>query len=160
MAINKVRKYLEKWNKESEILEFNVSSATVELAAEAAGVIPARIAKTISVKTKDKESAILIVAAGDARIDNKKFKTEFDYKPKMLKFEEVEEFTGFKVGGVCPFDVKDGLKVYLDVSLQRFDSVYPACGTANSAIKLTCEELSEISKNTKWVDVCSGWSVE
>ncbi|MCM0647585.1 YbaK/EbsC family protein [Clostridium swellfunianum] len=158
MAIDKVREHLKKWNREDNILEFNVSSATVELAAEALDVEPARIAKTISLKQG--ESAMLVVAAGDAKIDNSKFKSEFGIKAKMLTPEEALEFTGHAVGGICPFGLKHKLPVFLDISLKRFHTIYPACGSSNSAIELTCHELEEYSLSKTWVDVCKGWQQE
>lgn len=159
MSIDAVRKHLRKWDKQNDILEFETSSATVALAAEALHTEPARIAKTLSFRLKD--SAVLIVAAGDAKVDNKKFKEQFDVKAKMLDPEEVLEMTGHAVGGVCPFAVKEpSVKVYTDVSLRRFDFVYPACGSSNSAIKLSCEELFEISDSQGWVDVCKDWQEE
>jgi prolyl-tRNA editing enzyme YbaK/EbsC (Cys-tRNA(Pro) deacylase) len=133
-------------------MEFETSSATVELAAQTLDVEPARIAKTISLRYKD--SAMLIVAAGDTKIDNSKFKSEFGFKARMLSPEEALEFTGHAVGGVCPFGLKQGIPVFLDESLKRFDTVYPACGSSNSAIKLTCEELEQYSGSRKWVNVC------
>ncbi|MCK1918305.1 YbaK/EbsC family protein [Clostridioides difficile] len=155
MSISNVREYFKQFAKEDSILEFEQSSATVELAAEAAGVIPARIAKTLSFKIGD--DAILIVTAGDAKIDNKKYKAEFNCKAKMLTPEEVLEFTGHAIGGVCPFGLKNSIKVYLDDSMKRFDTVFPACGSSNSAIELTCEEMEKFSKSEKWVDVCKNW---
>ncbi|HBG5343993.1 TPA: YbaK/EbsC family protein [Clostridioides difficile] len=155
MSISNVREYFKQFEREDSILEFEQSSATVELAAEAAGVIPARIAKTLSFKIGD--DAILIVTAGDAKIDNKKYKAEFNCKAKMLTPEEVLEFTGHAIGGVCPFGLKNSLKVYLDDSMKRFDTVFPACGSSNSAIELTCEEMEKFSKSEKWVDVCKNW---
>ncbi|WP_019243336.1 MULTISPECIES: YbaK/EbsC family protein [Bacillus] len=152
MAIDQVRQHFHNLNLEDKILEFNQSSATVELAAEALNVIPARIAKTLSFK--DGEGAILVVAAGDVKIDNKKFKSEFGYKAKMLSPEEVLEETGHAIGGVCPFGLKKTLKVYLDESMKRFDTLFPACGSSNSAIELTCDEIETYSKAEKWVDVC------
>lgn len=139
------------------MLEFETSSATVELAAQAVGVIPARIAKTLSFKQG--EGCVLIVAAGDARIDNRKFKDAFGMKAKMLTPEEVLEMTGHAVGGVCPFAVENPqVETVLDCSLKRFESVYPACGSSNSAIELTCEELFSYAKATRWVDVCKDWA--
>ena len=152
MAIDQARQHFHNLNLEDKILEFNQSSATVELAAEALNVIPARIAKTLSFK--DGEGAILVVAAGDVKIDNKKFKSEFGYKAKMLSPEEVLEETGHAIGGVCPFGLKKTLKVYLDESMKRFDTLFPACGSSNSAIELTCDEIETYSKAEKWVDVC------
>lgn len=155
MAIEQVRECFKKWNRSQDILEFDTSSATVELAAKAVGVEPARIAKTLSFKSED--GAMLIVTAGDAKIDNAKFKAAFGFKAKMLTPEEVLEWTGHPVGGVCPFGLKNDLPVYLDISLKRFDAVFPACGSGNSAIELTCEELDKYSNNKKWIDVCKDW---
>ncbi|WP_085832912.1 YbaK/EbsC family protein [Clostridium merdae] len=155
MSTEKVRNYLQQFGKDDKVQEFEVSSATVELAAQALGVEPARIAKSISLK--DENGCILIVAAGDGKIDNSAFKRHFGLKAKMLVPEETEELTGYRVGGICPFDNPDGAKVYLDESLRRFTTVYPACGTSNSAIELTCEELLECSRALGWVDVCKGW---
>lgn len=152
MAIEKVREYFKNYGIEDRILEFTVSSATVALAAEALGCEPERIAKTLSFKIDDK--AILIVAAGDTKIDNPKYKAEFGTKAKMLSFEEAESLIGHAVGGVCPFAVNDGVTVYLDESLKRFNTVFPACGSSNSAIELTIEELEKYSQFFKWVDVC------
>ncbi|MGM9934202.1 YbaK/EbsC family protein [uncultured Clostridium sp.] len=153
MSIEIVKQFLKKYNKDIFVQEFNVSSATVELAAQALDVEPARIAKTISFKSKD-DGCILLVAAGDTKIDNSKFKQEFGLKAKMLNFNEVEQYTGHPVGGVCPFANPENAKVYLDESLKRFNTVFPACGTSNSAIELTCDELFHISNCIKWVDVC------
>ena len=152
MAFDKAKEYLRQYGLESHIMEFDTSSATVELAAKAVGCEPARIAKTLSFKVE--EQCILIVAAGDAKIDNKKYKAQFHTKAKMLSFEKVEDMTGHAVGGVCPFGVKEGVKVYLDASLKRFECVYPACGSSNSAVKLTLEELEHASNYQEWVDVC------
>lgn len=155
MSVEKVREYLKQYNKEDDIMEHELSSATVELAAEAVGVIPARIAKTLSFKNKEADNAILIVTAGDAKIDNKKFKGEFGYKAKMLTPEEVIEYIGHGIGGVCPFAIRnDKVKVYLDLSMKRFDTIFPAAGSSNSSIELTCEELEKFSHAQKWVDVC------
>lgn len=156
MAIDKVRDYLKKWGRDKDILEFDTSSATVELAAEAVGVEPGRIAKTLSFSDKE-GGAILIVTAGDAKIDNGRFKAEFGFKAKMLSPEEVLDHTGHAVGGVCPFGLKKDNPVYLDESLKRFKTVFPACGSSNSAIKLTCGELEEYSRGRKWISVCKGW---
>jgi len=155
MSIESVREYLKKWNRQNDIIELEESSATVELAAKALGVEPARIAKSLAFKNG--ESAMLVVTAGDAKTDNGKFKAEFGFKARMLTPEETFEFTGHAVGGVCPFGLKTGIPVYLDVSLKRFDTVFPACGSGNSAIELTCEELEEYSGCSRWVDVCKGW---
>ena len=151
MLIERAREYLKKYGLDKDIMEFDVSSATVELAANAIGCTGAEIAKTLSFRVEDE--AILIVAAGDARIDNAKFKAEFHTKAKMLTFDEVEDAIGHAVGGVCPFGVNEGVKIYLDCSLKRFDSVYPACGSSNSAIKLTLEKLMQIVDFVRWVDV-------
>lgn len=152
MAIEKVREYFKKWNMEDRILEFDVSSATVELAAQALHCEGARIAKTLSFHVGDQ--AILIVTAGDTKIDNAKYKATFGTKAKMLSFEEVEPMIGHGVGGVCPFGIKEGVKVYLDESMKRFQTVFPACGSANSAIELTIPEMEQYSGYEKWVDVC------
>lgn len=152
MAIEKVKEYFKKYGIESRIREFDVSSATVELAAEALQCEPCRIAKTLSFLMGD--SAILIVAAGDAKIDNPKYKAKFGTKAKMLAFDEVEASIGHAVGGVCPFAVNEGIAVYLDESLKRFETVFPACGSSNSAIELTLSELEKYSAYTEWVDVC------
>lgn len=152
MAIENVRKYFEEMNIEKKILEFEVSTATVELAASALGIIPARIAKTLSFKVGD--SAILVVTAGDTKIDNKKYKAEFSTKAKMLSPDEVLEYTGHAVGGVCPFGLTNDLKVYLDESMKRFETLFPACGSSNSAVEMTCDELFKYSKGEKWVDIC------
>ena len=151
MAIDKAREHLKKYGLEDRVKEFDVSSATVELAAKAVGVEPCRIAKTLSFMTK--EGPILIVAAGDARIDNKKYKEQFHVKAKMLTPEEVIELVGHAVGGVCPFGIKEGVFVYLDESLKRFETVFPACGSSNSAIELTISELEQCSGYVAWVDV-------
>ena len=155
MSIEKVRSYFRPLGREQDILEFPVSSATVELAAQAVGVIPARIAKTLSFLVED--SCVLIVTAGDARIDNKKYKGFFHTKAKMLSPEQVSQFTGHAIGGVCPFGNPPGVKTYLDVSLKRFETVFPAAGSANSAIELTCDELERYSDSLAWVDLCKDW---
>ena len=155
MSIEKVRQYFQPLGREQDILEFETSSATVELAAQAAGVIPARIAKTLSFLVD--EGCVLIVTAGDAKIDNSKFKAMFHAKAKMLSPEQVYSFTGHAVGGVCPFAVNEGVDVYLDESLKRFETVFPACGSSNSAIELTIPELEQFSGYKAWVDVCKGW---
>lgn len=154
MAIDKVREYFRQFGLEEKILEFDVSSATVDLAAQAVGVEGARICKTLSFKDKD-GGCILIQAAGDARIDNRKFKDKFHLKAKMLTAEEVVEFTGHAIGGVCAFAIENpNVKVYTDESLKRFDTVFPACGSSNSAIEFTCDELFRYSNAIEWVDVC------
>ena len=152
MAIEPVKKFFKKFNMEEKIMEFDTSSATVELAAQALNVIPARIAKTLSFK-KD-NSCILIVTSGDVKIDNPKFKSIFEMKAKMLSADEVLSLTGHAAGGVCPFAVSENIPVYLDISLKRFDTVFPACGSSNSAIELTCDELFRYSDAEKWIDVC------
>ena len=154
MSIEKVREYLKQYGKDSDIKELETSSATVELAANALGVIPARIANTLSFKMDN--SCILVITAGDTKIDNKKFKQIFGLKAKMLSPEEVINLTGHAIGGVCPFGLKNSdIKVYCDISMQRFETVFPACGSSNSAIELTCDELFNISKSQSWVDVCN-----
>ena len=155
MSIEKVRSYFQTLGIADRIREFDVSSATVDLAAQAVGVEGKRIAKTLSFLVGDR--CILIVAAGDARIDNKKYKARFGTKAKMLAHDDVPEYIGHAVGGVCPFAVKDGVQVYLDESLKRFETVFPAAGSANSAIELTIPELEQYSKFDGWVDVCKDW---
>ncbi|WP_144511883.1 YbaK/EbsC family protein [Bacillus sp. FJAT-22090] len=156
MAIEVVREYFREFGKDEKILEYEASSATVELAAQALHVEAARIAKTLSFKKE--EQCILVVAAGDAKIDNSKFKTSFGVKAKMLSPDEVLKKVGHAVGGVCPFGIPDDVLVYLDVSLKRFETVFPACGSSNSAIELTCEELYTYAKGQQWVDVCKDWN--
>lgn len=155
MSIARVREYFGQFGMEERILEFPVSSATVELAAQALGCEPCRIAKSLSFLAG--EGAILVVTAGDAKIDNAKYKAQFGTKAKMLTPDQVEELIGHAVGGVCPFGVKEGVAVYLDRSLKRFETVFPACGSANSAIELTIPELERYAGHTSWVDVCKGW---
>ena len=151
MAIDKVKKYFQQWGIDGRIQEFDVSSATVALAAEALRCEECRIAKTLSFHVD--EQVVLIVTAGDARVDNKKYKACFGKKAKMLAFDEAEPLIGHAVGGVCPFAVNEGVRVYLDESLKRFETVYPAAGSSNSAIELTIPELEELSGYTAWVDV-------
>lgn len=155
MSIERVRAYFAQKEMEARILEFPVSSATVELAAQALGCEPARIAKTLSFHVNG--NAVLVVTAGDARVDNKKFKSFFGTKAKFLTHDEVPLYIGHAVGGVCPFAVNPGVNVYLDVSLRRFATVYPACGSSNSAIELTIPELEQHSNLLAWVDVCKDW---
>ena len=155
MAIEKVRTYFAQFGMEERIQELTESSATVELAAQALHCAPERIAKTLSFMVNG--APVLIVAAGDARIDNPKYKAQFGTKAKMLTPEEAENLVGHAVGGVCPFAVNEGVGVYLDESLKRFETVFPACGSANSAIELTIPELEQYSGYTAWVDVCKGW---
>lgn len=158
MSLQKVKNFFKTKGIENSIMEFDVSSATVELAAKALGCEEARIAKTLSFLVD--ENPILIVAAGDVKIDNAKYKSTFHTKAKMLKFEEVEPLIGHAVGGVCPFGVNDNVKIYLDESLKRFKTVFPACGSANSAIELTIPELEKYSSSLGWVDVCRYFSFE
>jgi len=155
MGIKEVREYFRQWGRDEDILEFETSSATVELAARAVGVEPARIAKTLAFRNG--EGALLVVTAGDARVDNKKFRQEFGFKPHMLSPEEALALTGHPVGGVCPFGLATVVPVYCDVSLKRFATVFPACGSSNSAIELTCEDLDLYSGCRRWVDVCRNW---
>lgn len=157
MSIKSVRDHFKQWDREDDVMEFDTSSATVEEAAETIGVYPARIAKTLSFRAGGEEDALLIVTAGDARIDNKKFRKQFGFKARMLSPDEVIEFTGHPIGGVCPFGLKNELMVYLDQSLQRFTTVYPACGSLNSAIELSLDELKLFSSAESWVDVCKDW---
>lgn len=159
MSIESVKAHFRQWNRENDVMEFATLSATVEQAADTIGVIPARIAKTLSFRG-EADVPILIVAAGDAKIDNKKFRHKFGFKARMLTPEEVLEQTGHEIGGVCPFGLKQDLAVYLDVSMQRFATLYPACGSTNSAIELTCDELYLYSSAKEWVDVCKGWKEE
>lgn len=152
MAIEKVKEYFKQFGMEDKVLEFDVSSATVELAAAALGCEPQRIAKSITMNVDG--GCVMIVAAGDVKIDNAKYKAEFSTKAKMLSADEALSMTGHAVGGICPFAINDGCRVYLDDSLKRFDFVYPACGSSNSAIKLTIDELEKYSGYIKWIDVC------
>ncbi len=154
MAIEKVKEYFKQYGMADRVLELEVSSATVELAAQALGCQPCRIAKTLSFMA---DGPILIVAAGDAKIDNPKYKAQFGIKAKMLTPDEVEALIGHAVGGVCPFGIHEGVTVYLDESLKRFETVFPACGSGNSAIELTVPELEQYSGRKSWVDVCKGW---
>lgn len=153
MSIEKVKEYFKQFGIEDKIIELSQSSATVELAAIALGCEGQRIAKTLSFLVE--ENPILVVAAGDAKIDNKKYRTFFNAKAKMISFEDVEKYIGHNVGGVCPFGINSNVKVYLDDSLKRFSTVFPACGSSNSAIELTNDELEKYSSNfVSWVDVC------
>ena len=158
MSVEKVRNYLAGFGLADRVAEFDVSSATVELAAQAVGVIPAQIAKTLSFHRG--EGCMLLVMAGDAKVDNKKFKQTFGCKARMLTPEEALEMTGHAVGGVCPFALPQGVEVYTDISMQRFPVVYPAAGSASSAVKLSCDELFFAGKALQWVDVCKGWQQE
>lgn len=152
MSIERVREYFEKCGIEDKIREFDVSSATVELAAAALGCAPQRIAKTMSFKLSD-DSCILVVMAGDVKTDNHKFKEKFHTKAKMLSPDELVERVGHAMGGVCPFAINEGVKIYLDESLKRFETVFPACGSSNSAAEFTCEELEKYTDYEEWVDV-------
>ena len=152
MAIEKVKEFFKAFNIENKVIEFETSSATVELAALALNCEPCRIAKTLSFLVN--ESVILIVCAGDVKIDNSKFKAQFNTKAKMLEFAQVEPLIGHAVGGVCPFAINENVSVYLDESLKRFETVFPACGSSNSAIELTISELEKYSNFVSWIDVC------
>ena len=156
MAIEKVKAFFKQYGMEDRVLEFEVSSATVELAAQAAGCEPCRIAKSLSFLVDEK--AILVVCAGDAKVDNAKYKARFGTKAKMLTPDQVEAMIGHAVGGVCPFGINGGVTVYLDASLKRFETVFPAAGSSNSAIELTIDELEKYSGFAAWVDVCKGWN--
>jgi len=156
MSIAAVRDYFAAFGLAEKVLEFDTSSATVELAAQAAGVIPARIAKSLSFLVDGQ--AVLILTAGDAKVDNSKFKGFFHTKAKMLTPDQVVELVGHAVGGVCPFAIREGVRVYLDISLQRFDTVFPAAGSANSAIELSCDQLEQYACGFQgWGDFCKGW---
>jgi prolyl-tRNA editing enzyme YbaK/EbsC (Cys-tRNA(Pro) deacylase) len=155
VSIEKVKDFFAQYGMEHRIREFDVSSATVELAAAALNCEPCRIAKTLSFMVGS--TPVLVVAAGDAKVDNRKFKERFGTKAKMLRPEETVSVIGHAVGGICPFAVNEGVEVYLDVSLKRFDTVFPACGSSNSAIELTIAELEQYSSFLSWVDVCKGW---
>lgn len=156
MAIENVRNFFKQYNMDTQIQEFAVSSATVDLAASALGCEPERIAKTLSFLVNGQ--AVLVVTTGDAKIDNKKFKEKFNTKAKMLSPDEVTNLVGHAIGGVCPFAIKSGVSVFLDMSLKRFETVYPACGSSNSAIELTIKQLEKYSGYSQWIDVCKGWN--
>lgn len=156
MQKNKVVEYFEMSGMKDKIYEFNESSATVELAAQRLNCEPKKIAKTLALLIKD--NPILIVAAGDAKVDNVKYREKFKEKAKMIQIEKLEELVGHKVGGVCPFCIKENVIVYLDVSLKRFEEIYPACGASNNAVKLTINQLEEHSKYLEWIDVCKDWN--
>ena len=158
MSIEKGKAYFRQFGMEDRVLEFSESSATVELAAHALGVEPERIAKTLSFKLKD--SPILIVTAGDARVNSSKFKTMFHQKPVMIPGDEVEEAIGHAPGGVCPFAVKDNVNIYLDISLKRFTDVHAAAGSLQATVHLTLDELEKHSHMKDWVDVCKNWQPE
>lgn len=152
MSFIKAKEYLKKFNLEDRIMEFDVSSATVREAANALGCTEGEIAKTLSFLVGDKP--ILVVTAGDSKIDNSKYKKEFSTKAKMIAFDEVEKLIGHSVGGVCPFGINENVEVYLDESLKQYEIIYPACGSSNSAVKLTVNDLETASNYLKWVDVC------
>ena len=158
MSVERVKAYLAAFGLDGRVRELNVSSATVELAAAALNCEPCRIAKSLALTTAD--GPCLVVAAGDAKIDNQKFRAQFAVKAKMLSPEDTLRLIGHAVGGVCPFAINEGVAVYLDESLRRFDTVFPACGSANSAIELTLDELERASGARQWVDVCKGWRDE
>ena len=155
MSVEKVKNYFKAFGIDGRIQEFDVSSATVELASKALNCEPCRIAKTLSFMVDN--NPILIVTAGDMKIDNGKYKAQFGTKAKMLKADEVTQLVGYSVGGVCPFAVNEGVKIYLDESLKRFETVFPACGSSNSAIELTISELEKYSSFISWVDVCKSY---
>jgi prolyl-tRNA editing enzyme YbaK/EbsC (Cys-tRNA(Pro) deacylase) len=152
MSVEAVKEYLDRWGRGKDVQEKPVSTATVQAAAAALGVAPARIAKSISLKAPD--GTIIVVTAGDTKLDNKKFKTHFGYKAGMLSADDALRLTGHAIGGVCPFALPPEVKVYLDISLRRFDTIFPACGSSNSMIELTPAELDTYSCNAAWVDVC------
>lgn len=154
MSVQKVKEYLKNSGRDCQVREFPVSSATVELAAKALGVEPARIAKTLSFHGNETNGCILVVTAGDTKIDNAKFKKKFGFKAKMLGAGEVSMLTGHEIGGVCPFANPEHVATYLDISLQRFETIFPAAGSSNSTIELTCEELKMLSLAAEWIDVC------
>ena len=167
MSIERVKEFFKQHGLEDKVMEFDTSSATVELAAEAANTIPARIAKTLSFQQKNapdgnnsEGAGFLVVAAGDARIDNAKFKSQFRTKAKMMSPEAVLELTGYAVGGVCPFAVNEQVPIYLDISLKRFSTVFPACGSSNSAIELDCDTLFKLANAREWIDVCKDWDTD
>lgn len=155
MSVETVRSYLKQFNKDKDILEMDESTATVELAARTLGTAEARIAKSLSFYNGD--DAMVIVVAGDAKIDNKKFKEQFGFKAKMLAPEDTVKYTGHAIGGVCPFALPENVDVYLDDSMKRFETMFPACGSSNSAIELTLDELEKTSRSKKWIDVCKNW---
>ena len=155
MSVEKVREHLKQFGKDKDILEMEESTATVELAARTLSTEEARIAKSLSFYNG--EGAMIIVVAGDAKINNKKYKEKFGFKAKMLASEDTVNFTGHAVGGVCPFALPDDVTVYLDISMKRFETMFPACGSCNSAIELTLDELERISGSKEWIDVCKNW---
>ncbi|GAY78933.1 YbaK/EbsC family protein [Sporolactobacillus inulinus] len=160
MSVEAVKDYFRSVGREKDVIELELSSATVQLAAEHLHVAPERIAKTLAFRGENKQGALVVVMAGDARIDNKKFRHEFGFKAHMLSPEETLEQVGHAVGGVCPFALKHDWPVYLDESLKRFETVFPACGSSNSAIELTIDDLYQFGNGKAWVDVCKGWQDE
>ncbi len=160
MSVERVREYLAQYNRAQDVREFEVSSATVALAAEALAVEPARIAKTLSFYGDERHPCILVVAAGDAKVDNGKFKKQFGHKARMIAAQEVEALTGHAPGGVCPFANPEGVYTVLDISLKRFDTVFPACGSGNSAIEMDMQTLYACARAQGWVDVCKAWQQE
>lgn len=158
MSIETVRTYFDQYGLKDRVMQFEESSATVELAAQAVGCEPARIAKTMSFFISEKP--ILIVTAGDAKIDNKKYKNQFHEKAKMIPWDQVEDSVGHAPGGVCPFALEKPLEVYLDISLKRFETVFPAAGTSSSAVELSIPELENCSRFKEWVDVCKCWQAD
>ena len=154
MSVETVKQYLKPYHKDQDVMEFSVSSATVELAAVAVGTEASRIAKTLSFHGDEETGCILIVTAGDQKIDNKKFKACFGFKARMLGAQEVSQLTGHQIGGVCPFANPPHVSTYLDESLKRFEVVYPAAGSASSAVPMTCDELEICSQAKGWIDVC------
>jgi prolyl-tRNA editing enzyme YbaK/EbsC (Cys-tRNA(Pro) deacylase) len=158
MSLQTVLTHLQRYQLEQKVLQFEASSATVQQAAEVLGVIPARIAKTMAFRKQ--EEIMVVVTAGDAKIDNAKYKAFFGVKAKMLQGEEVEQLTTHPIGGVCPFGLPEGVCVYLDESLKRFDTIFPACGTPSSAIELSCDQLARIVPEAEWVSICKSWQVE
>jgi prolyl-tRNA editing enzyme YbaK/EbsC (Cys-tRNA(Pro) deacylase) len=160
MSVDKVKAYFRTVGREKDVIELKLSSATVQLAAEHLHVAPERIAKTLAFRGENKEGAMLVVMAGDAKIDNKKFRGEFGFKAHMLSPEETLELVGHAVGGVCPFALNQDWPVFMDESLKRFETVFPACGSNNSAIELTIDDLYTLGNGKSWIDVCKGWQDE
>lgn len=156
MSLERAKEYFKKYNMEDRVRVLEESSATVDLAAKALNCRPGRIAKSLSFKDKE-GNCILVVAAGDAKVDNAKYKSKFNVKAKMLTPDEALELIGHEVGGICPFGIKDGVSVYTDISLKRFETIFPACGSSNSLIELNLDELYKYSNSIEWVDVCKGW---
>ncbi|GGL51808.1 YbaK/EbsC family protein [Sporolactobacillus putidus] len=157
MSVENVRSYFRQFGRDKDIIELELSSATVDLAAEHLHVGPERIAKTLAFRGENKEGAMLVITAGDGKIDNKKFRSTFGFKAHMLSPDETLELVGHAVGGVCPFALKNDWPVFMDESLKRFETVFPACGSSNSAIELRIDELYTLGKAKEWVDVCKGW---